>query len=137
LDYHISLPRYWLFMPMDEENRGITGFIYSGCESGIGLARFWRQSGQAFFRCVRTEIIRDAHPEIEVFIKGEVRRELLAVNTRISCSEQRWNWDDNAYDVVCHTPYDEKGRVFEAQYFGPKEALPAFYEILRSLKAVN
>jgi hypothetical protein len=145
LDYHISLPWNWVVIPMDDENREVAGLIISGCQSGFGLTPFGRDpiAAASWFECIRTEKLADAFQKFEESrndMKEPVRRELLAGDKRIICWEDSSSQNNpyfEAWKVRCITPIEEKRRAFRASYDGPKESLPEFYNILRSLQPAN
>ena len=145
----MSLPWNLAVIPLDgwNENRSVEADIYPGWKYGFGLVPFWRLYpypfvGWASFECIRTEE-RESLPQS--FEKGSrfagaVRREFHAGNTRILCWEFQQTPDDgNPFQcyVNCITPIEEKGRAFRARFIGPKEALPEFYDMIRSMKPVN
>jgi len=70
--------------------------------------------------------------------KGIVRIKLPAGNTRVLCREVL---ADGKYSekgaVSCITPIEVKERAFHAYYYGPKEELFEFYEIIRGINPLH
>jgi hypothetical protein len=140
--YCVSLPWNWVVMPgkyFGSTNWGVWADIFSGYKTRFGPMPPFRQTylyREAYFLCIPPWKVNAAHQHTEEEVKGffgrpgTVRRELLVGDTRILC------WEIPGW-VRCITPLEEKMRAFEAGYRGPPEALPAFYEAIRTMKPVN
>ena len=146
-NYRVSLPWYWFVMPWNDGQKNrylVDAFIYSGGESGFGLAPLKPIIGGASFGEIDVETMEFLHQYIEAGVsgrKGLVRRELLTGGTRIGC----WEYpapadngcDNGTWIVECITPIEVKERPFHAGYFGPKGALPVFYAVILNMKPVH
>ncbi len=142
--YRVAVPLKWTILPRmyGEAHSNMSALMTSG---KFGQFWFWRdmqENGVAAFESRVREnafAVLDAKTETGAnAVTNAKRRDFMLGRTPLTCWDFEWRWHVYSHwEVRCTTGAGETARAFSASFYGGKEEVEGFYEVVGRIRQID